>query len=65
MFVHNVGIELDDNREATVRCHVILAGRNELVPEQGRVLKVTSQWKFIEDDWYVINASWKDPLLQR
>ena len=62
VFVHDVEVVVT-GLEATVTCHVIMAGRNELLPEQGRVLKVTSQWQKIADDWQVISASWHDPLM--
>ena len=62
VFVNDVDVLLK-GEEAEVTCNVILAGRNELLPEQGRVLRVTSQWKKIDDDWFVVSASWRDPLM--
>ena len=62
VFVNDVDVVLK-GEEAEVTCNVILAGRNELLPEQGRVLRVTSQWKKIDDDWFVVSASWRDPLM--
>ena len=52
-----------DVREAKVTCNVVMVGRNQTLPEHARVLQVTSVWKKIEDDWFVVSASWKDPLL--
>ena len=63
VFVHDVQIQLK-GETAEVSCDLILAGRNELVPEQGRVLQVKSEWKKIDGDWWVVSASWQDPFLQ-
>lgn len=63
VLVHSVDIQLHQEGGAIVNCHLILAGRNDLIPERGRVLEVTSHWKKIDGDWYVISASWHDPLM--
>jgi len=62
VFVNDVEVVVQ-GEFAEVACNVILAGRNEMLPEQGRVLRVTSQWKKSDDDWFVVSASWHDPLL--
>lgn len=62
VFVHDVEIAVS-GLNAVVTCNVILAGRNELLPEQGRVLKLTSQWQKMDDDWLVVSASWRDPFM--
>lgn len=51
-----------DVREAKVTCNVVMAGRNQTLPDHARVLQVSSIWKKIEGDWFVVSASWKDPL---
>lgn len=67
VFVNDLEVELKGGeanvREAKVTCNVVMAGRNQTLPEHARVLQVTSVWKKIEDDWFVVSASWKDPLL--
>lgn len=62
VFVNNLEVVLK-GAEAEVTCNVVLAGRNQTLPEQARVLQVTSIWKKIEDDWFVVSASWRDPFL--
>ena len=64
VFVHDVEVKVSGDA-AEVTCNVILAGRNELLPEQGRVLKVTSEWTKLDDDWQVVSASWHDPFTPR
>lgn len=61
VFLHDVAIEVVADR-ATVKCQVILAGRDEkIMPERARILDITSQWQKRGADWQVISASWKDP----
>ena len=59
------GIEVSVNgEEAEVKCNVVLAGGQEFIPERGKVLRVKSKWQKIEGDWFVVSASWRDPLLR-
>jgi len=62
VFVNDLEVVLE-GLSAKVTCNVVLAGRNQTLPEQARVLQVKSVWKKIEDDWFVVSASWRDPLL--
>jgi len=62
VFVNDVEVVLRGGT-AEVTCNVLLAGRSSMLPEEGRVLRVTSQWQKIDDDWLVVSASWRDPLL--
>ena len=62
VFVHDVQVSVN-GASAEVSCNVILAGREQLLPEQGRVLQVVSQWKKIDGDWMVMSASWQDPFI--
>jgi ketosteroid isomerase-like protein len=64
VFVNDVQVSLR-GETAEVNCNVILAGRDQLLPEQGRVLQVISQWKKIDGDWMVMSASWQDPFIQQ
>lgn len=63
LMASNTDVSKTDVREAKVTCNVVMAGRNQTLPEHARVLQVTSVWKKIDDDWFVVSASWKDPLL--
>ena len=62
VFVHDVQVSVNGDH-AKVSCNLVLAGREDLLPEQGRVLKVLSQWKKIAGDWMVMSASWQDPFV--
>jgi ketosteroid isomerase-like protein len=62
VFVHDVQVSVNGDR-AEVSCNLVLAGREELLPDQGRVLKVLSQWKKIDGDWMVMSARWQDPFI--
>ena len=62
VFVNDLEVVLMQG-EAEVTCNMVLAGRNQTLPEQARVLQVKSMWEKIEDDWFVVSASWRDPLL--
>jgi ketosteroid isomerase-like protein len=62
VFVNNLEVSVK-GREAAVACNVVMAGRNQTLPERARVLQVQSTWKKIGDDWQVVSASWEDPLL--
>jgi ketosteroid isomerase-like protein len=62
VFVHDVQVSVNGDH-AEVSCNLVLAGREDLLPEQGRVLKVLSQWKKIAGDWMVMSASWQDPFV--
>lgn len=66
----NVHVLMNDLRieitgtQAQVQCAVLLAGRGEkLLPEQARLLKISAVWQKQDDDWYVVSAQWRDPLL--
>jgi hypothetical protein len=64
ILLHDVGIEVVADR-ATVKCQVILAGRDEkIIPERARILEIVSQWQRRDGDWQVISASWEDPYYQ-
>ena len=62
VFVHDVQVSVNGTT-AEVSCHLVLAGREQVLPEQGRVLQVTSQWKKIDGDWWVMSARWQDPFV--
>ena len=62
VFVNDLEVVLN-NDEAEVTCDVVMAGRNKTLPDNARVLQVKSAWKKIDDDWFVVSASWKDPFL--
>lgn len=62
VFINNLEVSVK-GREADVACNVVMAGRNQTLPERARVLQVQSTWKKIGDDWQVVSASWEDPLL--
>ena len=64
VYVHDVQIRIQGTT-AEVSCHLLLAGREQVLPEQGKVLQVTSQWKKIDGDWWVMTASWQDPFLSQ
>ena len=50
---------------ANVITQVITAGREEnLIPERGRVLEITSRWVKRGGDWLVTGASWRDPIYE-
>jgi len=65
VYINDLEVILQDAEvgEAIVTCNVVMAGRNQTLPEHARVLQVSSIWKKIEGDWFVVSASWKDPLL--
>jgi hypothetical protein len=54
--------QAEEPSQAMVICHVVLAGRNQTLPEHGRVLRVESHWQRINDEWVVMSAKWKDPI---
>lgn len=62
VFVNDIEVVLTGDT-AEVTCNVVLAGRSSMLPEEGRVLRVTSQWKKLDDDWFVVSASWRDPFI--
>jgi len=62
VFVHDVQVSLNGDT-AEVSCNLVLAGREKLLPDQGRVLQALSQWKKIDGDWMVMSASWQDPFI--
>lgn len=64
VFVNQLEVQLGGT-QAEVVCNVVLAGRSQTLPEQARVLQVRSTWHKIDDDWFVMSASWKDPFLNR
>lgn len=54
-----------EGESAEVMTQVITAGREEnLIPERGRVLEITSRWAKRDGDWRVMEASWRDPLYE-
>lgn len=54
-----------DGAEATVLTHVVTAGREEnLLPERGKVLEIKSRWVKRDDDWRMVEASWRDPVYE-
>jgi len=65
VLVNNLDIVLADSpapKTAKVTCNVVLAGRNQTLPETGRVLTVESEWLKEDDEWFVIRAKWRDPI---
>lgn len=62
VFVNDLEVTIK-GLKAEVSCNVVMAGRNQTLPERARVLQVQSLWRKIEDDWQVVSASWQDPLL--
>ncbi|MGD8783872.1 MAG: hypothetical protein PVG75_05520 [Thioalkalispiraceae bacterium] len=62
VFVNDLEVILEAE-QARVTCNVVLAGRNQTLPERARVLNLTSNWEKRDDDWFVVSAQWKDPLL--
>jgi len=63
VLVSNLTITLNGDT-AKVSCNVVLAGRNQTLPERARVLQVESDWEKIEGDWFVVRASWEDPIMK-
>lgn len=62
MRVAEVKVEGDT---ANVVTQVITAGREEnLIPERGRVLEITSRWAKRDGDWRIMEASWRDPIYE-
>jgi hypothetical protein len=62
VFVNDIEVVLK-HKKAEVTCNVVMAGRNQTLPESGRILRVTSIWEKRDDDWYVLSASWEDPIM--
>ena len=65
VLVNNLDIVLADSPEpktAKVICNVVLLGRNQTLPETGRVLTVESEWQKEEGEWFVVRAKWRDAI---
>ena len=62
VFVNDIEVVLKD-KKAEVSCNVVLAGRNQTLPERARILQVNSSWEKRDDDWFVLSASWEDPIM--
>ena len=62
VFVNDLEVVLKDQK-AEVTCNVVMAGRNQTLPERARILQVTSNWEKRDDDWFVVSASWEDPIM--
>ena len=65
VIVNNLEVELENTPEpnrAKVKCNLVLAGRNQTLPETGRVLQLESAWQKAGGEWFVISAKWRDPV---
>ena len=58
----HIQIVLDGER-ADVQLYALLTGADGLLPEDGRVLKVDSEWVKREGEWRVRRMIWRDALL--
>jgi len=64
VYLHITDLQVTGEK-ATMRCQVILAGRDkEIVPQRGRALVIDSDWQRRDGKWLVTQASWRDSLVQ-
>lgn len=64
VFLQGVSVVITGN-SAQVSCQVILAGREDrIMPERAKVLEIKSRWQKRGDEWLIVEANWKDPLLE-
>ncbi len=64
VFLQGVSVAVTGD-SAQVSCKVILAGRQDrVVPERAKVLEIKSRWQKRGDEWLIVEANWKDPLLE-
>lgn len=66
VLVNGLDIIVDKNAKplsANVKCNLALAGRDGSLPKAARVLQVESVWQKHGDEWFVVSASWRDPLV--
>ena len=47
-----------DPTQAWSEATVTLAGAQDLIPESGRILKVTGLWREIDGEWLLVRLSW-------
>lgn len=52
-----------DGERADVQLYALLTGADGLLPQDGRVLKVDSEWVKREGEWRVRRMNWRDALL--
>jgi len=60
ILINDLEVVLDekDAHQATVRFNLVLAGRNQTLPETARAYKVESRWHKDDDEWFVMSATW-------
>lgn len=64
VYLHIVDLQVT-GMKATMRCQLILAGRDEkILPQRGRALVIDSDWQRRDGKWQVTQASWRDGLVQ-
>lgn len=63
VFISNTEIQLDGN-QAQVSCHMLVTGSHKLMPERGRLYRITSSWRKDEGQWRVYQADWDDAIEQ-
>jgi hypothetical protein len=54
-----VTVNPNDPYTATLQGVVAAAGAENLLPQDGRIYSINSEWQLIDDEWMLIRMQWK------
>lgn len=48
-----------DPYSASMHATLVVTGAENILPTNGKLLKVSGKWRYIDDDWLLMNADWE------
>ena len=64
VYVSNVDIQMNKD-QATVSCHLLVTGSQDVMPDKGRLYRIESAWRKDKGTWRIFKADWKDIFVQQ
>lgn len=55
----DIEVKTEDPFSAIMNGVVILTGAENILPQDGRVYKVTGEWQLQDDEWILVRAQWE------
>ena len=55
----DINVNPQDQYSASMEGVVILAGAENILPQDGRMYKVSGDWQYIDGEWMLVRARWE------
>lgn len=55
----DISVNPQDPYSATMNCVAIFSGAENLLPQDGRIYRISGEWQYKDDEWLLVRADWE------